>query len=263
VDAANAELLSEVAERRRAESALEERTRELGRSNDELEMFAYAASHDLSEPLRAIAGPATMLARRYRGALDADADELIDFITDGCSRMHSLITDLLAYSRVGRLEAPRQAVDCNVVVDRIVSVLRPTIEETNAKVFVEPLPIVQAEPTQLGEVFQNLLSNAMKFARAGVPPEVIIEAERVADGWRFVVTDNGIGIHSDHRERVFGMFKRLHARDEYPGTGIGLALVKKIVEHHGGHVAIDDAPSGPGCRFSFTIADPRENDHDD
>jgi signal transduction histidine kinase len=251
--AANTELRVEIAERQRAERDLEQKQQELARSNEELQMFAYAASHDLSEPLRAIAGPATMLARRYRGALDADADEWIRFITDGCERMQRLITDLLAYSRVGRLEVARQAVDCNRLVQHVTTVLAARIDEAQADVRVGCLPTVIAEPTQLGEVFQNLLSNALKFAADDRAPRVEVTAEPVEFGWRFTVTDNGIGIEPRHRDRVFGMFKRLHGRDEYPGTGIGLALVKKIVERHDGSIWIEAPPSGVGTRFAFTI----------
>lgn len=241
-----------------ANTALTVTSGELVRSNAELEMFAYAASHDLSEPLRAISGPATLLASRYRGQFDAEADQLIEFMVDGCQRMQALITDMLAYSRVGRLEGTRRAVDCGLLLERVRSTLGPLIAETGATVVVGQLPTVSAEPTQLAEVFQNLLSNGLKFATGGTPPEVSVTAERTVEGWRFEVADNGIGIEPRHRERIFGMFKRLHPRDEYPGTGIGLALVKKIVEHHGGQVDVTDTPSGHGTCFGFTLPDESE-----
>jgi light-regulated signal transduction histidine kinase (bacteriophytochrome) len=241
-----------------ANIALKATSDDLVRSNAELEMFAYAASHDLSEPLRAISGPATLLAARYTGHLDPEADQLIEFMVDGCRRMHALITDMLAYSRVGRLEGTRRAVDCALLLDRVVATLGPSIAETGATVVVGPLPTVCGEPGQLAEVFQNLLSNALKFAAPGTPPEVAVTAARTGLGWEFSVSDNGIGIEPRHRERIFGMFKRLHPRDEYPGTGIGLALVKKIVDHHGGRVDVDDAASGHGTCFRFTLPDDSE-----
>lgn len=256
-DEKNEELRAEIAERSRAEAALESQTDALAQSNAELEMFAYAASHDLSEPLRAIAGPASLIARRYRGALDDDADELIGFITDGCERMGALIADLLAYSRVGRIEEQWQPVSCNALTRRVLSALAPAIEEAGASVSVADLPTVTAEATQLAQVFQNLVSNAIKFRRLDVAPAVTIDAARSDLGWIFRVSDNGIGIHARHRDRVFGMFKRLHARDEYPGTGIGLALVKKIIDRHGGTIVITDGPNGIGTTFAFTIPDTR------
>jgi signal transduction histidine kinase len=179
-------------------------------------------------------------------------------MVDGCQRMQALITDMLAYSRVGRLEGTRRDVDCGQLLERVRSTLGPVISETGATLVVGDLPTVSAEPTQLAEVFQNLVSNALKFATPGTPPEVSVTAERAGGGWRFQVTDNGIGIEPRHRERIFGMFKRLHPRDEYPGTGIGLALVKKIVEHRGGTLDVADAPSGRGTSFGFTLPDDSE-----
>ncbi len=226
---------------------------ELARSNADLEQFAYVASHDLSEPLRAISGPISLVAHRYRGQLDEDADQFIDFAVDGCARMQAMITDLLTYSRVGRLEAEMEPVDCRRVVDAVITALGPSIAEACATVDVGDLPVVIAERSQLTLVFQNLISNALKFVRPGVAPHVEVAAERRAREVRFIVTDNGIGIEPRHRELVFGMFKRLHGREEYGGTGIGLALAKKIVERHGGRIGIDDPPTGTGSQFWFTI----------
>ncbi len=252
IEAANAELRQEVADRTRTEAMLQRRTDDLASSNADLEQFAYVASHDLSEPLRAISGPISLLARRYEGQLGADADEFIGFAVDGCERMQAIIDGLLAYSRVGRLEVAESSVDCNVLVATIVAWLAPTIEATGAEISVGELPVVFAERTQLGEIFLNLLSNALKFVAPDQQPRVAVSAELVGNVWRFDVTDNGIGIDPKYRERIFGMFKRLHGRDEFPGSGIGLALVKKSVERHGGVVGVDGVPSG-GSRFWFTL----------
>ena len=246
------DLRAEVAERKRTERVLQQRTDDLARSNADLEQFAYAASHDLSEPLRAISGPISLLARRYEGRLDDDADEYIAFAVDGCQRMQAIIDGILAYSRVGRVEGTHESVDCNALVQSTLSWLAPTIDATGADISVGELPVVRAEKAQLGQVFLNLLSNALKFVAPGTRPNVAVDAERMGDTWRFSVTDNGIGIDPKYRERIFGKFKRLHGREEFPGTGIGLALVKRIVEQHGGVVGIEDAPLG-GSRFWFTL----------
>ena len=251
--------------RRRAEQ-LEVANQELNRSNDELAQFAYVASHDLSEPLRAISGPVSLLARRYQGRLDPDADQLIAFTVDGCQRMQTLISDLLAFSRVGRVEAGIAEVDLDGLVATVLTGLAPTIEERRAIVTTGELPVVRAEPTQAMQLFQNLLTNAIKFTAPDVTPCVHVGCERDGDGdaWRFTVTDNGIGIEPRHRERIFGMFKRLHSRDAYPGTGIGLALCKKIIERHGGAIGVEDGPGGCGCTFWFTLPTHEEahNDRD-
>ncbi|MCU1505115.1 MAG: hypothetical protein QOG18_483 [Microbacteriaceae bacterium] len=225
---------------------------DLEESNSELEQFAYAASHDLSEPLRAISGPVSLLAHRYQGQLDADADEYITFVVEGCARMQTIINDLLAYSRVGRIEDTARAVDLDALLTSILAGLREAITETGAEVSVEPLPTLHAEATQLVSLFHNLLSNALKFVAPGVPPRITVASRPIGDTVEFSVTDNGIGIDPAYRERVFGMFKRLHSRDQYPGTGIGLALAKKIVERHGGTIDFEDAPGG-GTRFWFTL----------
>ena len=233
---------------------LERLNLELQRSNDDLLQFAYAASHDLAEPLRAISGPVSLLGRRYRDQLGSEADELIDFAVDGCARMQTLIDDLLAFSRVGRLNSGRAPVDLAAVMRTVQLDLGPVVAEQAAEIVVATeLPVVWGTASELRQVLQNLVANALKFAAPDRPPVLTIAAEPAGPTWRFAVTDNGIGIPERHRERVFGMFKRLHARDEYPGTGIGLALVKKIVERHGGQVGVDDAPDGPGCRFWFVL----------
>jgi len=226
---------------------------ELSRSNDELEQFAYIASHDLSEPLRAISGPISLLARRYEGQLDDDADRFIGFAVDGCERMQALINDLLAFSRIGRQELEFVDVDTNAVVDNALDAVRVAIGDSDGRVSRDALPHVWASETQLRQVFQNLIANAIKFATPGTEPRVRIRCQRAGDDWCFSVTDNGIGIDAEHRLRIFGMFKRLHTRTAYPGTGIGLALCKKIVERHGGTIGVDDGPLGHGSTFWFTL----------
>jgi PAS domain S-box-containing protein len=254
------EVNRDITARKAAEVALAERAgaviranQELHRSNQDLEQFAYAASHDLAEPLRAISLPITLLSRRYAGQLDEDADAYISFIVDGCARMQQMIDSLLVYSRVGRLESRTETVDLSRVLEGVLEQLRPTIEERRAVVTSDPLPVVVAVPVQMTQVLQNLVSNALKFTAPDVVPRAHVGCERRGASWWVTVDDNGIGIDPAHRERVFGMFKRLHSREEYPGTGIGLALVKKIVERHGGEVGVEDGPAGTGCRFWFTL----------
>ena len=247
-----ADLRVEVAERKRAERILQRRTEDLAESNADLEQFAYIASHDLSEPLRAISGPISLLARRYEGRLDSETDEYIAFAVDGCQRMQAIIDGLLAYARVGRVEPAYVSVDCNALLEMVLSWLAPTIAATGAEISIGDLPVVVAERTQLGQVFLNLLSNALKFVPRGTRPRVAVAAERSGEVWRIDVSDNAIGVDPKYRERIFGTFKRLHSRDEYPGTGIGLALVKRIVERHGGTVGVADGPAG-GSRFWFTL----------
>jgi len=234
-------------------TALKHTKAELERSNVDLEQFAYAASHDLAEPLRAISGPISLVARRYQGQLDPDTDQFIAFAVDGCARMQKMIDGLLAYSRVGRLEGEVGSVDSTEVMQDVLDGLKATIEETEAKIEVGPLPVVQLEASQLTQVLQNLVSNAVKFVGAGVTPVISVCARRDGPVWRFEVTDNGIGIEPSQHDRVFGMFKRLHSRDQYPGTGIGLALAKRIVERHGGSIGLEAAPTGTGSRFWFTV----------
>ena len=223
----------------------------LASSNADLEQFAYLASHDLSEPLRAISGPIALLARRYEGQLGDDADECIGFAVDGCERMQAIINGLLAYARADELERNIAPVDSDVVVRAALSGLAGVIEESGADVSIGMLPTVRADGTQLSLVFQNLISNALKFVAPGVQPLVSVGADRAGNGWCFSVMDNGIGIEPQHRERIFGMFDRLHGRAAYPGSGIGLALARKIVERHGGTIGMDEGPRG-GSRFWFT-----------
>jgi PAS domain S-box-containing protein len=239
----------------RQASELTALNREYQRSNDDLMQFAYAASHDLAEPLRAIAGPISLLARRYQGQLDAEADTLIRFAVEGCDRMQKLISDLLTFSRVGRVDTVMGDVDMADIVKQLLSDLGAQINETGAKVEADPLPTVHGSAVELRQVLQNMVSNALKFHPCDHAPHVMITATRLTDAWRFSVSDDGIGIAPEYREQVFGMFKRLHSREDYAGTGIGLALVKKIVERHGGQVGVADGPGGVGSTFWFTIPD--------
>jgi len=231
---------------------LERANTELARSNEDLAQFAYAASHDLAEPLRTITAFADLLQQRYRGRLDTDADDFIEFITSSATRMQQLIADMLAYSRVDTLAKPFTAVDAQQVFETVLADLNSRIDETGAIVRSRTLPVLNADRTQLAQVLANLIRNALTFVAADVTPQVLVWAEPDGGAWRFTVADNGIGIPPEHRQRVFGMFKRLHTRDIYSGTGVGLAIVQKVVQRHGGIVWIEDNPGG-GCRLIFTI----------
>jgi PAS domain S-box-containing protein len=246
-------VLRDVSERRRAEEALSAHARELARSNDDLQQFAYVASHDLQEPLRMVASYTQLLARRYRGALDADADEFIAFAVDGVTRMQALINDLLAYSRVGSRESERAPVSLEEVLGRVLHTLSPATQTEGATVTHDPLPTVQGDAGQLAQLFQNLIGNAIKF-RGADPPRVHVSARHEDGGWVVSVRDNGIGIAPEFATRIFAIFQRLHSRTEYPGTGIGLAICRKIVERHGGRIWVESEP-GHGSTFNFTLPD--------
>jgi PAS domain S-box-containing protein len=239
--------IRDIAERRR-------QTEALARSNEALQQFAYVASHDLQEPLRMVSSYLQLLEQRYKDKLDEDAREFIGFAVDGAKRMQALIHDLLAYSRAGQPEVDHGQVDLNEVVRQVLDDLALTIEENGARVSVGPLPTVQGAPGQLGQVFQNLLSNALKFRKPGEPPVIEISARR-QDGWVISVTDHGIGIEPQYAERIFQIFQRLHTRAEYEGTGIGLAICKRIVEQHGGIIRLE--PQDEGATFTFTLPDRR------
>ena len=234
-----------------AQKELEVTIAELRRSNRELEQFAYVASHDLQEPLRMIGSYVQLLARRYRGRLDAEADEFIDFAVEGAVRMQKLINDLLAFSRVGRQSEAFAPVDCNQILATVTQDLQEASAEAGAAIHVEPLPRVQGDASQLTQVFQNLLANAIKF-HGQDPPQVLVSAKKQGRDWVFAVRDNGIGIDPQYFDKVFIIFQRLHGKRDYPGTGIGLALTKKIIEHHGGRIWIESIP-GQGTTFFFTL----------
>ncbi|HWV59003.1 MAG TPA: ATP-binding protein, partial [Longimicrobiales bacterium] len=244
-------VLRDVTERRAAEEAIAAHSRELARSNADLEQFAYVASHDLQEPLRMVASYTTLLGRRYRGKLDADADEFIHYAVDGVTRMQALINDLLAYSRVGRKPREFTDVDMDEVLMSALQDLETAAREAGATVTADPLPVVRGDRNQLGQVMRNLLSNAFKF-RGSEPPVVHVGAERDGTEYVFSVRDNGIGIAPEFAERIFAVFQRLHSRDEYPGTGIGLSICRKIVEQHGGRIWVEST-GGPGSTFHFTL----------
>ncbi len=242
---------SDIAELRRTREELILRTRDLGRSNLELEQFAYVASHDLQEPLRMVASYTQLIGQRYRGKLDADADEFIGFAVDGAVRMQAIINDLLMLSRIGTHNMPFTRVDANQSLEMAMTNLRLAIDESGAKIVCGPLPMLDADSSQLTRLFQNLIGNAIKF-RGDRRPVVETGAERQDGEWIFHVRDNGIGIAPEYFERVFMMFQRLHSRQEYSGTGIGLTICKKIIERHGGRIWIESEP-GKGTTFFFSI----------
>lgn len=229
-----------------------QRTDEIERKNKELEQFAYVASHDLQEPLRTISAFAELLQQQYRGKLDDNADKFLDYLQLASERMKILIKDLLDYSRIGR-EKEARAVDCTMLLQDVLADMNKTIEENGARVDVEPLPVIRAYPTELKLVFQNLISNSIKFRRKDVPPVIDIGVAKEAHHWKFFVKDNGIGIEPQFQERIFIIFQRLHTRSQYEGSGIGLAHCKKIAELHGGNIWLQSVP-GKGSTFYFTIS---------
>jgi signal transduction histidine kinase len=237
--------------RYRVENDLAKKVDELARSNADLEQFAYVASHDLQEPLRMVTAYTQLLGERYRGKLDENADKFIGYATEGAQRMQVLIQDLLAFSRVGRNESSSKSVDCNGVLQEVEQTLATTIRESGASVSYAELPVVWADRTQVAQLFQNVIGNAIKF-RGEQPPVVTVRAEAAGEQWEFSVSDNGIGIAPEHAENIFVVFQRLHARTEYPGNGIGLAICKKIVERYGGRIWMESQP-GQGSTFKFTL----------
>lgn len=248
-------------ERKQAHEELAQKVEELARSNRDLEQFAYVTSHDLQEPLRMVASYTQLLSERYHGKLDENADKYIQYAVEGATRMQALIQDLLAFSRVGRQEKGWRRTDCNLIVKQAMGNLGTAIQESGAMVTHDLLPTLMADGSQLAQVFQNLIGNAIKFRGAEVPA-IHIRAERKNPAeWLFCVTDNGIGIASEHAEMIFIIFKRLHGRAEYPGNGIGLSICKRIIEHHGGSIWAESRP-GHGSSFQFTLAirETREKD---
>jgi light-regulated signal transduction histidine kinase (bacteriophytochrome) len=248
-----AESLNRMAQRLQDRTQTAENVMEnLRRSNKELEQFAYVASHDLQEPLRVITGYLQLIERRYTEKLDDDGRQFIDYVVEAVNRMQQLISDLLQYSRVGSRGLPIKPSDMGAAVREALDALQKMIEETDAVVRCDPLPTVPADGRQLVQLFQNLIGNSIKFRSPERKPEIYVSARREDEGWKFSVGDNGIGIEPQYWEQIFVIFQRLHTRQKYPGTGIGLAVCKKIVERHGGRIWLDSRP-GEGTTFHFTL----------
>ncbi|TAN58830.1 MAG: PAS domain-containing sensor histidine kinase, partial [Magnetospirillum sp.] len=245
-------ILRDITERKAAEAELAERSAELERSNAELQQFAYVASHDLQEPLRTVTSFLQLLQRRYGEKLGAEADEYIGFAVDGARRMHRLITDLLVYSRVTTHGDSFLSVDMNTPLSTALTNLSGAIADADAQVGFDPLPTIEVDENQMVSLFQNLIGNAIKYRIEGVAPRIHIGVAAEGDGWIFSVEDNGIGIDAGQYERIFVIFQRLHQRGKYEGTGIGLAVAKKIVERHGGRIWVDSQP-GEGSTFRFFL----------
>lgn len=269
------EIASDITRLKQLEDALKRKNEDLERSNKELEQFAYVASHDLQEPLRMVTSYLQLLERRYKDKLDSDANDFIHFAVDGASRMKALVEGLLRFSRVQSKGKPFKPTDVNGILRAVLKNLEAVIEESGAKITYDPLPTVMADDLQLTQLFQNLIGNAIKF-RDKSPPEVHISAvpverfgspgssfQRTMDAqqegynrgygtWKFSVSDNGIGIAPEYGDRLFQIFQRLHPKGEYPGTGIGLAICKKVVELHGGRIWMESEP-GKGSTFCFTL----------
>ncbi|MFI6869185.1 ATP-binding protein [Nocardia sp. NPDC050406] len=237
---------------------LDSQALELRRSNAELEQFAYVASHDLQEPLRKVASFCQLLEKRYGDVLDERGKQYVHFAVDGAKRMQVLINDLLTFSRVGRVITGHEPTPLDEPLDRALSNLSEIVEESGAKIVrPERLPELEGEPVLLTMLWQNLIGNALKFRSPDIAPVITISCDETGDGWLFSVSDNGIGIEPEFAEKVFVIFQRLHGRGEYGGTGIGLAICKKIVEHHGGHIWIDTDYTDGTC-FRFTLAAPTD-----
>jgi signal transduction histidine kinase len=240
--------------RHQMEEDLARKVDELARSNSDLEQFAYVASHDLQEPLRMVTAYTQLLGERYRGRLDESADKYIGYASEGAQRMQILIQDLLAFSRIGRNSATSMSVDCNAVMAEVLLGLAPAILESGATVTLGELPAVWADRTQIAQLFQNLIANAIKF-RGDRRPLIAMQAEKADQHSLFSVSDNGIGIAPEYAQNIFVVFQRLHARTEYPGNGIGLAICKKIVERYGGRIWVE-SQAGSGSTFKFTLPSP-------
>ena len=243
--------LIDVTERKQMEERLKQITDEMQCSNTELEQFAYVISHDLQEPLRMVSSYTQLLAKRYSNKLDADADEFIAYAVDGAKRMQTLLHDLLEYSRVGTRGKPSSLVNCEHIVEQAMANLKIAIEECGASVSYDVLPTIMGDEGQLVRLFQNLIGNAIKF-RQEEAPQVYISAQRRNNMVTFSVKDNGIGIDRQHSQSIFEIFRRLHTKEEYPGTGMGLAICKKIVERHGGHISVQ-SQLGQGSTFYFSV----------
>ena len=238
--------------RKRAEQDLAHKMEELARSNADLEQFAYVASHDLQEPLRMVAAYTQLLSERYQGKLDENADKFLGYAREGALRMQTLVQDLLAFSRVGRIGTVYGRVDCDAVIQEVLIILGQAVRENGATVHYSSLPSVWAERSQISQLFQNLIGNAIKF-RGTPAPKISITAEKAGEHqWQFSVVDNGIGIAPEFAETIFVVFQRLHSREEYAGNGIGLSICKKVVERSGGKIWVEQNPDG-GTIFKFTL----------
>lgn len=246
--------IRDISARKRVEAQLLRTVEDLHRSNEELEQFAYIASHDLQEPLRMVASYTQLLSKRYKGKLDADADEFIAYAVDGASRMQRLIQDLLAYSRVGTKGKELSETSSEAALDHALMNLGGAIDDSSALVTHDPLPAVLADEGQLVQLFQNLVGNAIKYQSPGVPRIHVSSVKQGPAKWMFSVKDNGLGIEPKYFEKIFGMFQRLHGRNEFDGTGIGLAICKKIVERHGGNISVESA-LGQGSTFRFALSE--------
>jgi PAS domain S-box-containing protein len=244
--------IRDISVRKKSEEQLVKTVEELKRSNDELQQFAYVASHDLQEPLRMVASFTGLLAKRYKGRLDSDADEFIAFAVDGCNRMQGLIQDLLTYSRAGTTGKTLREISGANALHKALTNLRATIEESGALVTYDSLPTIRTDDTQLAQVFQNLIGNAIKYRSAEVPHVHVCATKNGGDEWIFSVRDNGLGIDPKYFERIFILFQRLHGQNEFEGTGIGLAICKKILERLGGRIWVESQP-GKGSTFSFAL----------
>ncbi|MBI5106671.1 MAG: CHASE3 domain-containing protein [Solirubrobacterales bacterium] len=259
VDRLRRRIVRELEALEEAQDRLQEQARDLARSNAELEQFAYVASHDLQEPLRKVASFCQALERRYGDQLDDRARQYIDYAVDGAKRMQVLINDLLAFSRVGRLGQEHELVDCGELVEDAKANLGLALEEAGARVVIEDdLPTLRGDRSLLTLLFQNLIGNAVKF-RGDAPPEVRLSAQKRDGEWLFACADNGIGVAPRYADRIFVIFQRLHHKEEYAGTGIGLAMCRKIVEYHGGRIWLEDH-DGPGATFRFTLPPAKETD---
>jgi light-regulated signal transduction histidine kinase (bacteriophytochrome) len=257
---ANEQLEQDIVERKEVQQQLTRNVEELNRSNTELEQFAYVASHDLQEPLRMVASYTQLLSQRYKGKLDPDADEFIGFAVDGARRMQQLIEDLLSYSRLTTRGKPLNWTESTSACNAAIGNLEQSIKNSRAVVVIGSLPPVLADAIQLTALFQNLIGNAIKYHNES-KPEIRIDARPDRDDWLFLIRDNGIGIEKQYFERIFQMFQRLHSRKDYPGTGIGLAICKKIVERHGGRIWVESEP-GQGSTFLFTIPQAERSKND-
>ncbi|MFN8286214.1 MAG: PAS domain S-box protein [Chitinophagales bacterium] len=246
-------LVFDITDLKAVQKELEKRAGELERSNEELERFAYVASHDLQGPLRTIASYMQLLEMRYKDKLDTEASEFITFSVNGAKRMQSLIQDLLSYSRLSSAPKPLATVNIRNVIEVVSNNLDATIQNSNANLIIDEMPVITGESSQLVQLYQNLLDNALKFIPQGTRPEIRLTAKELEDEWEFGISDNGIGIRNDFKERIFHIFQRLHTDNEYPGTGVGLAICKKITQLHGGRIWFESEP-GQGTTFYFTIS---------